>query len=131
MRRIVLAMAAISILALAGTALAAGTLTGSYKTKVSGTKSFGGFLNATWVLKLTKGHYAVTRNGKLQVRGKDTIKGHVITVRDTSGPAKCSGTGKFRYTLKGKKLRFKKISDPSKACAGRDVVLSHVFTKVS
>src|SRR5947209_15727746 len=120
MRRIALVVGLILALGATTTALAAGgktkgVLKGKYQTKISGTKAFGGILNGTWVLSVGSGHYSVSKNGKFQVAGKDQIKGHVIVLRDKKGPASCKGvTGKYRYSLSGRKLTFKKISDPGK-----------------
>lgn len=129
MKRITLAVV-LAVFALAPVALAAGTLTGTYKTTIKGSKQFGGFLNGTWKLKLRTGHYKVLHNGKLAVKGVDTVADHVITFTDTGGPQKCNGTGQYKYKVHGKKLTFTKVRE-AKNCAGRAVVLKHRFTKVS
>jgi hypothetical protein len=127
MKRIALAVV-LAVFAFAPAALAAGTLTGTYKTTVKHSK-FGAALDGTWKLKLATGHYKALHNGKLAVKGIDTTVAHVITLTDTGGPDKCKGTGKYKYRLHGKKLTFTKISD-SKACAGRSALLKYTFKKV-
>jgi hypothetical protein len=114
-----------ALLALTATAFAAGGLSGKYKEKISGDSALGGALNGTWVITLTKGHYKATENGHLIVKGTDTITGKKISLMDTSGPGKCSGTGNYKFKLSGHKLTFTVISDPSASCAGRKGVLTH------
>jgi hypothetical protein len=126
MKRIALAVV-LAAFALAPAAVAAGTLTGTFKTTIKGSKQFGGFLNGTWTLKLRTGHYKVLHNGKLAVKGIDTVADHVITFTDTGGSQKCKSTGQYKYKLRGGKLRFTKVRD---TCAGRPTVLKHTFTKV-
>lgn len=127
MKRIALT-AVLAVLALAPAALAAGTLSGTYKTMIKHSK-LGAVLDGTWKLRLTTGHYTALHNGKVAVKGIDTVAAGVITLTDTAGPDKCKGTGKYKYRVHGNKLTFTKISDPN-ACAGRTAVLKHTFTKV-
>jgi hypothetical protein len=58
------------------------------------------------------------------VHGVFTITGVDVSLKDTGGPGKCSGTGKYSYKLKGKKLTFTKIKDSGKGYAGRVAVLT-------
>ena len=125
LRRLALTLVALAVLSVASTALAAGTLTGKYKTTIKHDSALGGALNGTWVLRLTKGGYHVFQNGHAITHGTDTIKGHTITFRDTGGPGACPGTGKYKFNLTGNKLKFTLISDPKTACAGRKGVLTH------
>jgi hypothetical protein len=127
MKRVATMLAVLLALAVTSVALAAGGgLSGAYKTVIKHPKQFKG----TWVVTFTKGHYKVTANGKLLVKGKDTIKKNKISLTDTGGTGKCNGTGKYKFKLTAGKLKFTKISD-TKSCAGRAAVLSHTFTKVS
>jgi hypothetical protein len=96
MKRLAAFLAVGAVMALTPAALAGGTLSGTYMTTISGDSSLGGGLNGIWVIKLTKGHYKVTNNGKAAVSGKDTIKGHKITFHDKSGPDKCPSTGEVQ-----------------------------------
>jgi hypothetical protein len=129
MKRIALAVAVVAAMALAPAALAAGTLSGKYKTKISGYR-VNGVLNGTWVIDFTSGAYTVTDNGKTADYGKDTITGNQIAFHDKGGPDKCSGTGKYTFKLTGTTLKFTVISEAS-ACKGRHAVLTHAkFTKV-
>ena len=54
-------------------ALAAGTPSGKYKTKISHDTALGGELNATWVLDFTLSEYKVFRNGKEFAHGVDEL----------------------------------------------------------
>lgn len=125
MKRIAL-VAVLAVFALAPVALAASTLTGTYKTTIKNSKQFHGFLNGTWTIKFASGHYTVKKNGKLESKGTNSGAGHVITFTDTKGPAKCKDTGTYKWHLKGTKLTFTKVND---TCAGRVAVLGHTFHK--
>ncbi len=131
MKRFAAVVTALLVLGLAGTALASGTLSGKYKMVIKNDSALGGDLNGTWVIRLKTGSYHVADNGKAEVNGKYKIKGHTITFKDTGGPGKCSGTGKYKFKLTGRKLKFTLVSDPSASCVGRKGVLTHgTFTKV-
>lgn len=133
MKRLAVALTALLLLTLTASALATGTLSGKYKTVIKNDTDLGGALNGTWVLKAKSGHYQATDNGNLVVKGKYKIKGSKITLNDTGGPGKCSGTGKYKFKLSasGSKVSFTLISDPAASCAGRKDVLTHgPFKKV-
>lgn len=126
MKRLVAVVFAAVVLGLVPAALAAGTLSGSYKEKIKGDPALGGALNGTWVLTFTPGHIKVAHNGMTAGHPADTIKGDKITIFHG---VKCSSTGKYKFKLAGKKLTFTKISD---SCVGRRDVLTHgPFHKVS
>ena len=129
MRRLTVALAVIAALALVPAALAAGGLSGKYKTVIKGDTALGGALNGTWTIKFTRGHYAVADNGKVVIHGVNTYTGNTITFTDKSGPDACKGTGKYTFKVTGTKVKFTKVSDTA-ACAGRQAVLNHTFTKV-
>ncbi len=130
MKRSVVAIAAVIVLALAPAALAGSSLSGRYKTKITGSKTFGGALNGTWVIKFTPGAFHVSQNGKAIDRGTDSIKANVITLKDAPGPGACPTKGKYRFSLHGTTLTFKRISDSTSGnCIGRVLVLKHKFTK--
>jgi hypothetical protein len=132
MKRFVAAAVLAATLVAASVALAAGGIAGTYTTTISGKGpgTLNGVLDGKWKLTLKRGKYHVLFKGKDVVNGNYKVKKSVITVNDTSGPGKCKGTGKYKYTLKNDTLRLKKISD-TKACAARQAVLSHSFKKVS
>jgi hypothetical protein len=135
MKRFALAVSVIAALSLCSVALAASTLSGTYKTKVNSTAQ-GGFLNGTWTIKFKNGHYTVTDNGMVVIHGKDTIKGSKITLQDTSGKFACRGkksAGTYKFKVTGKKVKFTKVKESTKSCAaGRVVVLtSGSFTKIA
>jgi hypothetical protein len=81
-------------------------------------------------LKATGSKYTVSVDGQSVDRGKYTIKGHKASFTDTGGPAKCPGTGVYKFKVKGKTLKFTLVSDKNAACAGRRGVLTAgAFTK--
>jgi hypothetical protein len=141
MKRFALAGSVVVALGVCSVALAASTLSGTYRTKVH-TTALHGFVNGTWTIKFSgmvpgsnQGLYTVTDNGAVVIHGKDTIKGSKISFKDTSGRDSCLGagtTGHYKFKLKGSKLKFTKISETKKSCGqGRAVVLtSGTFTKV-
>jgi hypothetical protein len=129
MKRLAVVAAVVAGLALASVAFAAGTLRGTYKTKIHST-AFGGALNGTWTFKFTSGGYTITHKGKVTARGKDTIKGTKITLQPASGPHTCKAPGTYRFVLKGKTLNFTKVRDSNPACLGRQTILKGRFTKV-
>ena len=130
MKRSAVALAAVIALGRASAALAASSLSGKYQTKVTGNHLFGGALNGTWTIKFAPGAYHVSENGRAVVHGKDTITGNVITLKDVPGPASCPTKGKYRFSLHGKPLTFKRISDSTSGnCLGRVIVLKHRCTK--
>jgi hypothetical protein len=126
MKRLVAGVIAVGALGLGPVALATGTLSGAYQTKITGDPALGGALNGTWKITFTSGHYKVAHNGKSFGHGTDKVKGDKITLLNG---ANCSSTGKYTFKLTGKKLTFTKISD---SCTGRRAVLTHgPFHKVS
>jgi len=130
MKRSAVAIAAAIVVGMAPAAIAGSSLSGKYKTTIKGSTLFGGALNGTWVIKFTPGAYHVIDNGRAVVHGKDTIAGNVITLKDAAGPGACPAKGKYRFSLHGTHLTFKRISDsPSANCIGRILVLGHKFTK--
>ena len=92
---------------LASSAVAAGGLTGTYTTKLTGTKQF----NGTWTLQFTKkGAYSVKHNGKVEVNGSFTSTDSKLTfLKGDKGPGACPGVGKYKWDLTGKKLKFTRI----------------------
>lgn len=129
MKRFAIVTTVFVALALCSAALAASTLSGSYRTKIK-SSALGGALNGTWTIKLKGGKYTVADNGKVVIHGNYAIKGSKITLRDKSGPDACPAPGTYRFKLKGKSLKFSKVSDPNPACVGRVIVLRSTFTKV-
>jgi hypothetical protein len=124
MKRIAFAVTLVASLVLACSALAAGGLTGTYKTTITGSKHF----NGTWTLQFTKkGAYTVKENGEVMVNGSFTSTDSKLTfLKGDKGPGACPGVGKYQWDLTGKTLKFTRISD---SCSGRRTVLSHTFTK--
>jgi hypothetical protein len=130
MKRLAIATALIAALAMSAVALASSTLSGTFKTTItgSGANTLHGTLDGTWKISFKNGTYKVTDNGHAAVNGHYKLKGSTISLTDKAGPAKCSGTGKYKFQLKGKTLKFTTISEP---CAGRQGVLTHKLTKIT
>ncbi|HEY5317512.1 MAG TPA: hypothetical protein VIJ20_05995 [Solirubrobacteraceae bacterium] len=130
MKRLAIGGTVAALLMLASLALGAGTLSGTYKTKIH-TSALRGQLNGTWTIAFERGAYTVTDDGAAVIHGKYTIRGRDITLRDKSGKDACPAPGTYKFTLSGDKLKFTKLSDPKAACVGRVTVLSGTFTKVA
>jgi hypothetical protein len=131
MKRLAVVLAALCVFALAGAALASGTLSGKYKTTISSTTPPTDSFNGTWAINFKQGTYHETFDGKAAVHGKYTIKKHVIALTDAPGPDACPTKGKYKFTLKGKTLKFTRIHDSTSGnCLARTVVFSQTFEKV-
>jgi hypothetical protein len=129
MKRIFTAAVVVAALTLCSVAVAAA---GSLKGKWTETIQTGGQspLNGTWTFKATGSKYTVSVDGSFVDRGNYTIKGSKVSFKDTGGPAKCPGTGVYKFKVKGKTLKFTLVSDKNAACAGRRGVLTAgPFTK--
>jgi hypothetical protein len=126
MKRVAIVVALFAALAASSVALAATTLSGTYKTTIPS-----GTYKGTWKVKFTNGTYNVTDNGQAIVSGHYTITGNKISLKDKTGVGNCPGTGVYRFKITGSKVKFTKVSDPNPKCAGRVAVLKHTFTKVS
>jgi hypothetical protein len=130
MKRFALAAGAALALGMAPAAVATGTLSGKWRTTISGTKQLGGALNGTWVIRFAAGTFQTFDNGRPVTRGMNAFKGNVITFIDSPGPYECATKGEYKFTLKGKRLRFKRVHDSqSGICIARVIILSHAFTK--
>src|SRR5947209_8761739 len=97
----------LALLAVSSAALAAGGLSGTYKTRVTGKTGPLAAFNGRWAVTFKTGKYTFKHNGAFAVRGKDKISGSTITVNDTSAarntPYRCPSPGKYRFKLTGKK----------------------------
>ena len=129
MKRLLLVAVAVGALALASGALAARPK-GTYRATIH-SRALNGTLNGTWTITLTRGHYSVAFKGETVLKGKDSIHGSTITVGGGGAGTYCHASGRYRFHLRGRRLRFTKIRDPSQGCGGRRLVLTtgH-FTKV-
>jgi hypothetical protein len=130
MKRLTVAVSVAVVLALASVALAAGTLSGTYKTTI-GSAPLGGALKGTWTIKFNSPDYTVTDNGTAVIHGKYSITGTKITFNDKSGKDACPSPGVYKFTLNGSKLKFTRVSDSATKCAGREGVLAGSYTKLS
>jgi hypothetical protein len=119
MRRSALILIVLGALSCATAALASTKLSGTFQAK------FGGH---TYRVHFGRHHsYSASVDGVVHATGKGTLKGSDFTFHDKTGP--CVGTpGKYKYSLKGKTLKFTVISDP---CFARAIVLAHTFKKLS
>ena len=128
MKRIALAMPI--VLALTGGALAAGTLSGKFSTRISGAPS--PQFNGVWTLDFQKGgKYVISEGKRVLITGRATFMSPTITFGHETGPAACKGAqsrGTYNYfLLRGKVLRFELRAD---SCPGRRLVLGHQFAKI-
>jgi hypothetical protein len=123
-RRIVIAAAAAALVpALPSLARAAdGPPPGTYTAKITSPAALKGTWALTWV---KNGTYRIARNGKVVVKGHDLSIGPQMQLSKETGSLACKSIGFYNFKRTGKKLAFSKLSDPS--CAGRALVLSHVF----
>jgi hypothetical protein len=120
-----LLLAALAALALSSVALAAGGLSGTYKTTIKSPAQ----LKGTWTLALAKGgKYTVTMSGQPVARGTYSSTSTTITFLRERGSG-CNGVGKYAWKRAGKTVTFvRKREAPS--CQGRAAVLAHRFTRV-
>lgn len=120
-----LLLAALAALALSSVALAAGGLSGTYKTTISSPAQ----LKGTWALALAKGgKYTVTMSGQPVARGTYSSTSTTITFLRERGSG-CNGVGTYAWKRSGKTVTFvRKREAPS--CQGRAAVLAHRFTQV-
>jgi hypothetical protein len=120
-----LLLAALAALALSSVALAAGGLSGTYKTTISSPAQ----LKGTWALALAKGgKYTVTMSGQPVARGTYSSTSMTITFLRERGSG-CNGVGTYAWKRSGKTVTFvRKREAPS--CQGRAAVLAHRFTQV-
>ena len=130
MKRFAIAVSMVVALSLCAVALAASSLSGTYKTKIH-TTALGGQLNGPWTINFKSGTFKVSFNGKERIHGTYSIKGADITLKDGSGPDACPAPGTYKFKLSGKTLKFTKISDSNPACIGRQIVLKGTFTKTT
>jgi hypothetical protein len=123
MKRIFTAAVVVASLALCSVAVAAAaSLQGKWKETIQ--TSGQSPLNGTWTFKATGSKYTVSVDGQFVDRGDYTIKGKKVSLKDTGGPAKCPGTGVYKFKVKGNTLKFTLVSDKNAACAGRRGVLT-------
>jgi hypothetical protein len=130
MKRVATVVVLIAVLVMASAALAKGSLSGTFKTKI-GPGPLGGQLKGTWTIKFKNGAYTVTDNGSTAITGAYTIKGTKVSLGHEHGPDACSTTGTYSFKITGSKLKFTRVKDSTTNCAGRVAVLAGSFTKVS
>jgi hypothetical protein len=130
MKRFALAASVVAALCLCSVALAASTLSGTYKTKVTST-ALGGELKGTWTLKLKGGVFTAATGGAVRAQGKYSVKGSKVTFRGTPGQGACTSPGVYKFKLTGAKLKFTRVSGSrTGACQPRAIILAGSFTKV-
>ena len=125
MKRVTTLLALLLSLTAASIAIAAEG-PGKFETKITGTsaKAANGMLDGTWVIDLANAHSGnlkLTRNGKPLGGGKYLISGSTIKLTPKKG-GKCTTKGTYQFTLHGKTLTFKAITD---TCATRKDVLTY------
>jgi hypothetical protein len=121
-----LTLVAAVFLALAAPAVASAPLSGAFGTTIRGATPAA--LNASWIVNLLpNGAYSIDRNHHAVVIGRDTRSAATIVFGHEYGPFACKSTGKYRWSLSGKKLTLKVVRD---SCAGRRTVLtSHTLVR--
>jgi len=114
------------LLAVAAPAAASAPLSGVFGTTIRGATPAA--LNAGWTVNLVpNGAYSIDRNHHAVVIGRDTRSAATIVFGHEYGPFACKSSGKYRWSLSGKKLTLKLVQD---SCAGRRTVLtSHTLIK--
>jgi hypothetical protein len=117
---------AVVCLALAAPAAAAAPLSGVFGTTIRGATPAA--LNASWTVNLLpNGAYSIDRDHHAVVIGRGTRTPATIVFAHEYGPFACKSTGKYRWSLSGKKLALRVVQD---SCAGRRTVLtSHTLIK--
>ena len=125
MKRVTTLLALLLSLTAASIAIAAEG-PGKFETKITGTsaKAANGMLDGTWVIDLANAHSGnlkLTRNGKPLGGGKYLISGSTIKLTPKKG-GKCTTKGTYQFTLHGKTLTFKVITD---TCTTRKDVLTY------
>jgi hypothetical protein len=117
---------AVVCLALAAPAAASAPLSGVFGTTIRGATPAA--LNASWIVNLLpNGAYSIDRNHHAVVIGRGTRTAATIVFGHEYGPFACKSTGKYRWSLSGKRLTLKVVQD---SCAGRRTVLtSHTLIK--
>jgi hypothetical protein len=128
MKRLTATITALSALALCTAALAGSPLSGTFNTTI-GKGPLGGKVAGAWSLAFSSPNYTVSYKGSKAVVGTYTTSGGKVTFTDKSGKLACPGKGVYSYTLSGRTLKFKVVSDKNAACAGRRAVLAGTFTK--
>jgi hypothetical protein len=130
MRRLLLACVAGAALALAGTALAAGGLTGTFTTTISGAPA--AQFDGVWTMKIaSSGRYSIAFGKHILISGQATQRPSTIVFGRETGPAACKGaqaTGVYSWRAGGGRLTFTHLADK---CPGRSFVLGHAFTRTA
>jgi hypothetical protein len=142
---------ALVLLVTSSAALAATGLSGTYKHTVPSGPGIPPGFNTTWTINFQRaqykppprtdpsrtrtltGTYTIRQNGTPVDSGIYKISGSKITFRSQHPKGiSCPSTGKYRFKLTGKKLKFTVISDSATSCYGRLVALTKgpPFTKV-
>ena len=127
MKRIAATIAVASAAAFCSAAIAGSALSGTYNTTI-GSKPLGGKVAGAWSLSFNSPNYTVSYKGAKVAVGTFSISGNKVTFTDKSGKAACPGKGVYSFTLSGRTLKFKIVSDKNARCAGRRAVLAGTFT---
>ena len=115
----------VAALALSSVALAAGGLSGTYKTTIKSPAQ----LKGSWVLTLAQGgSYTVAVNGQPVARGKYTSTAKTITFDRERGSG-CTGAGTYAWKKSGKTVSFTRKRETA-SCQARAAVLAHRFTQL-
>jgi hypothetical protein len=132
-KALVISAVVVALTAVAAAGAATATLPGTYTTKITGKQPAA--INGEWAIAIEKnGDYVILKRisktqGRVEVRGKALLNPkHVVTFTKEKGPLACKVVGKYRWTIKEKRLTFERLHD---TCAGRPVVLGGIFKRVA
>ena len=124
-RRVILVAVVVGALAASSAALAAGGVTGTYKTTIRDS----GHLNGKWLLALAaSGTYTVSMNGEALAKGKYSATATTITFSHEVDSG-CSGRGVYAWKQSGKTMAFTRKRE-SASCNARAAVLGYRFTRM-
>jgi hypothetical protein len=123
MKRLGTLVATTFAVTLCAVALAATKLSGTYNATI--TKA--GALNGSWSVTFSGTSYTIGFKGATAVKGVVAQSGNRLTFADRSGKYAWPAKGVYTYSLNGRTLTFKAVSDSK--CAGRRVVLAARYTK--
>ena len=131
MWRLAVAASVSAALAASSVALAATTVSGTYRTTITST-ALDGLVKGTWTVVFKGGVITAAKNGIVATHGKYSIAGSKITFRPAPGQDRCPTVSVYRFQASGARLKFTLISGSSSnpSCVAQKLILAGSFTKV-
>ena len=124
-KRFTLVAVVVGALAASSVALAAGGVTGTYKTTIRDS----GHLNGKWMLALAPGGtYTVSMNGEALAKGTYSATAKTITFSHETDSG-CTGRGVYAFRKSGKTMTFDRKREAA-SCKARAAVFEYPFTQV-